>query len=87
MLIYDVPEKNKKEKEKMIEEYEKAKSESQILQADFDYLPTSEKCAYLAGYIDGMKYILEGKKPEKTESLTIKGSPWFTNGIVDCTSK
>lgn len=86
MLIYDIPEKNKKEKEKLIEEYENTKNEKQILQVDVDYLANGEKCAYLAGYIDGMKYILEGKKQEKTESLTIKPSPWFT-GTVDCTNK
>ena len=84
MLIYDVPEKRKKEKERLMAEYEKTKSENQTLQVDVDFLPTSEKCAYLAGYIDGMKYILEGKKPEKTESLTVKGSPWFINGVADC---
>lgn len=82
MTIYDVPEKNKKEKERLMAEYEKAKSEGQILQVDVDYLPTSEKCAYLSGYIDGMKYILEGKKPEKTESLIYKGSPWIV--ATDC---
>ena len=88
MEKYDVPEKNKKEKERLMAEYEKAKSENQILQVDVDYLPSGEKCAYLAGYIDGMKYILEGKKPEKTESLTTyKGSPWIVGGTVDCTAK
>lgn len=79
---YEVPEKNKKEKERLMAEYEKAKSENQVLQVDVDILPAGEKCAYLAGYIDGMKYILEGKKPEKTESLTYKGSPWIV--ATDC---
>lgn len=61
----------------MIEEYEKTKSENQILQVDVDYLANGEKCAYLAGYIDGMKYILERDKPKSNGAFI--GSPGFIN--------
>lgn len=54
---YEIPEENKNKIEKFKEEYEKTKNEKPIM-----LLPPEERAAYLEGYIDGMKYILENEK-------------------------
>ena len=76
---YTIPEENRKEAEEAFKQF---KQEQGILQADTTMFEQSERIAYLGGYVDGMKYIIE-KFLEDAGSEREKSRNWWGVSLTD----